>query len=92
MITVWKYPIEITDEQEIEMPSGAIILHAGLDPTGQPCVWAQLDPNRPLERRKIYVAGTGGPMSWYHDHISTFVDGSFVWHVFSDKTKHMTGK
>lgn len=29
MMTVWKFTLQVTDEQTIEMPQGAEILHVG---------------------------------------------------------------
>lgn len=39
MITIWKFPVEIKDEQEIEMPEGVRILSAGIQ-NNCICIWA----------------------------------------------------
>ena len=84
MIMIYKYPIEITDEQEIDMPRGAKILHAGLDPLLMPCIWVKVNTTREPEKRTIYVAGTGNPMYVdSHNYVSTFNHENFVWHVFT---------
>lgn len=66
------------------MPMGAKILHAGLDQNQIPCVWAKVRSDNEIEERTIHVYGTGHRMA--HDsynYVSTFNQGSFVWHVFS---------
>ena len=83
MQTIHKYPIEITDIQEIQMPQGAEIIHAGLDPQGNPCVWARVEAENFAAPVRIVVAGTGLPLSREAGgHLMSFKDGAFIWHVF----------
>jgi hypothetical protein len=83
MKTIYKYPIKTTGCQEILMPSGAEPIHAGLDPSGQPCVWAKVDDDRKREIVNIYIVGTGNPMPDDNvAHVGSFVQNCFVWHVF----------
>jgi hypothetical protein len=84
MKTIYKYPIKITDEQEIIMPQGAEVIHAGLDPQGTPCVWAQVDTKAEPEPVSILVYGTGHQMQFEPlKHVGSFIhEGCFVWHVF----------
>jgi hypothetical protein len=87
MDTIYKFPFEITDMQEIEMPMAAQIIHVGLDPSGTPCLWAEVDPTAPATHRKIAVIGTGNPLDFGHDytsarHLGSLVQGPFVWHVY----------
>lgn len=83
MKTIYKYPIKITNEQEISMPQDAKVIHAGLDPQGTPCVWAVVDTERETEPVSILVYGTGNPMNYFpHEHVGSFTQGPFVWHVF----------
>lgn len=83
MKTIHKYPIAITDSQEIQMPGGAYVIHAGLDPKDIPCVWAIVETDQPIEAKKILVVGTGHPLPFWHGHVGSFVDESYVWHVFA---------
>ncbi len=81
--TIYKYPLNITDEQTINLPEGAKILHAGLDPQGVPCLWAAVYPANPSIPTVIYIIGTGWEMPKAADgHIGSFIQGPFVWHVF----------
>lgn len=87
--TVYKYAFGIRDTVELEMPSGAQILHIEIQGR-TPCMWALVDTDRPLERRVFCIYGTGRPIerSGIH-HIGTFLMavGTLVWHVFEeDKT------
>lgn len=44
MKKIYKYAIEITDDQDIVMPVGAKILTVQ-NQNGVPCIWAMVDPN-----------------------------------------------
>ena len=83
---VWKFPISITDEQLISMPRMANIIHVGLDPSGTPCIWAEVNTDDQVRPRAIAVVGTGRPIpedAPIARHIGSFVQGRFVWHVYS---------
>lgn len=83
MRTIWKFRFEITDWQKVEMPSGAQVLHAGLDNFGSPCLWAIVDPSAPISPVEVRVIGTGNPMPEEHlHHVGTFNVSPFIWHVF----------
>lgn len=86
MKTVYKYPIQIADEQEVSMPYDAKVIHVGLDPQGTPCLWAKVESNNRPEPVRVLVVGTGGPIPYmpYHEerHVGSFTQGPFVWHVF----------
>jgi hypothetical protein len=79
---IWKFPIEIIKHQKIKMPVGAKIIHAGLDPKTVPCIWAVVRPDNPTNYRDIFIYGTGNATGKVDNHIGTFVQGRFVWHVF----------
>jgi len=54
--TTWKYPLEITDEQNLMMPEGAEILTAQMQ-GGTLCLWA---------RKYIATAQmAGGTLIWH---------------------------
>lgn len=84
MNKIFKYPIEATDSQGIEMPAGAKILCVQTQGE-QPCIWAQVDPHERMVRRQIWVYGTGHHMLRTQDkYVGTFQlsGGSLVFHVF----------
>jgi hypothetical protein len=83
MDTIYKYPIEITDEQTLSIPAAFDPLHVGLDPNGAPCLWCAVDSNRIKRDVKVAVVGTGNHLPQdVKRHVGSFVQGPFVWHVF----------
>lgn len=58
MRTVYKYPLEITDEQTVNLPKDAIILTV-MEVRGQICIYAAVDTNNKPESRTIIMCGTG---------------------------------
>lgn len=84
MKAIHKYPISIANEQEIQMPLGAEILHAGLDPQNAPCIWAKVDTDNPIGLVNVHVVGTGHAIEFENgDHVGSFIQHPFVWHVFA---------
>lgn len=82
MITIYKYPLSITDIQTVKMPKGATILCA-MDQNGTLCIWAEVNPANELEDRHIEVFGTGHPIDTNsRAYIASVVQGAYVWHVF----------
>jgi len=82
--TIWKFPLEVTDHQSVVMPQGAHALSVGLDPQGQLCLWALVDPELDLLPLEVVIVGTGH-RSYLIEHLrflGSVVQGSFVWHVF----------
>lgn len=83
MRTIFKYPIEITNRQIITSPLCSEIRHVGLDPSGQPCMWAEADFDLPPDPWTLYIIGTGHPIpNEATRHIGSFVQGPFVWHAY----------
>lgn len=85
MKKIFKYPIQITDEQVVMMPAGAKILTVQ-NQKEIPCIWAIVDPAASLEKVKIRVHGTGHDIkdSERLEYIGTFqiLCGGLVFHVF----------
>lgn len=82
MITVYKYPVG----SEIEMPAGAIILHAA-EQDREVCLWAMADTTHELETRWFRCMGTGCDTGFTegdnHVFISTvLMTNGYVWHIF----------
>ena len=83
-MTIWKYKIEITDEQEIAVPEYFHPLTCQIQ-NGEPYIWAIVDNLKPLKYIKIYVYGTGNPIPEHlGNYLDTFqiYDGKLVFHVF----------
>jgi hypothetical protein len=83
MKTIYKYPIEITDEQTVSMPIGAQILSAQMQGT-QLCIWVLVEVGNVNCNCRVRIFGTGNTVKL--DGNWKFVDSVqeriFVWHVF----------
>lgn len=84
MKTIYKYPLEVTDENQIEMPVGAEILCVQVQ-HGIPCIWAKVETDNPSTYTTILTYGTGHPVNPNAAYIGTYqmVNGDLVFHVFS---------
>ena len=83
--TIYKYDLNIADEQVVMMPAGATILSCQVQ-SGVPKLWALVDSSAGYnEDRKIMLFGTGHPVP---DMPLTFIDtfqlrgGGIIFHVF----------
>lgn len=85
--TVWKYEINPgnMDEFHWTIPEGFGALTVQVQ-NGVACLWALVDPRKPLRRFKFRVFGTGQPIpkDLPLDYLGTFqlVNGKFVGHLF----------
>ena len=83
--TIWKFPLEVMDEQTVPMPDGAKVLSVGLDADGALCVWAVVDPDRPRVGKSFRIYGTGNPVPADLSEVGflgTVLMPPFVWHVY----------
>lgn len=82
---IYKYPLEVTDRQEVFMPMGATLLTAQMQ-HGILQLWSLVDENEQAETaRKIAIFGTGNPMPDDPSaYLATFQmsGGALVFHVF----------
>lgn len=81
---IWKYPLELGDDQIIAMPDGAQILTVQMQGS-KLCLWALVDPEPelPQRMRSIEIIGTGNPfVEAPRVYIATVQVPPFVWHVF----------
>ena len=84
MKVIWKYPLQITDEQIIKVPEGAVALTVQKQ-NKIPCLWMLVDPTTPRVPRKIITCGTGNPISEaLGEYLGTYkmAGGDLVFHVF----------
>lgn len=85
--TVYKYPIEITDYQDVTLPKGAKILCIK-NQNGIICIWALVNKDEnETETIKLRCAGTGHLIEEDVEYIDTvFVcGGNLVFHFFKIK-------
>ena len=82
MEAIYKYELELKDEQVISLPADAEILSIQ-EQGGSICAWVRLDTQKPERDRKIIVCGTGRPIAAKDMlFISTVQTGAMVWHFF----------
>lgn len=87
MKRIYKYPLIVTDQQDVLLPMGADILTIQTQ-ADTPCLWALVDPGGATEARVIEIFGTGHvvreDMGVSRKYITTFqlADGALVFHAF----------
>lgn len=87
METIYKYPLEITDTQDIPLRNNGQILTVQMQ-EGRPCIWARVntdDPEVLHEKRTILTYGTGHPIEQKNiRYIGTYQVHArgLVFHVF----------
>lgn len=89
MKIIYKYPIEVTDEQALTLPVNAQILSVQTQ-GNTPCIWAMIDTAETrTEQIAVRVYGTGHPIadSERLTYIGTFQmhGGRLVFHAFYEK-------
>lgn len=83
---IWKYPIIIVDEFEIELPRNARVLCVQMQ--GEtPCIWVKFAAYNieEKEKRNFSIIGTGNPFNAEGlIYIGTFqmFKSQLVWHLF----------
>lgn len=84
--TIYKFGLDLTDTQIIQMPKGAKALSVQMQ-FGNPALWVELDPEADIEDRVVIIHGTGHDL-WTAANASNFVGtiqtdgGRLVFHVF----------
>lgn len=79
MNKIYKYSLNRHDTS-VQLPAGANVVHAA-EQNGTICLWAMVDPDKPLETRKFSVVGTGWDIEGRACYIATVHEGPFVWHI-----------
>lgn len=86
MKRIFKYPLEITDEQHVEMPFGASLLTAQFQGDDL-VVWALVDAEEQETKKKRFrIYGTGHPIEGLPgSYLATAQEPmrGLVWHVFA---------
>ena len=93
MKTIYKYSIN-TGLTPITLPKRSQIFSANYDANGVLSVWAAVDTKEEeMERRLVYLTGTGYPLEeleyWNYRFIDTVIDknNGLVWHIFELEEK-----
>jgi hypothetical protein len=87
MLTIWKFELDVTDEQYIEMPNYSKVLSVQVQ-YDKPCIWVLVNTSEPKTFKLIRLFGTGQPINETLIKDMSFVGtfqldgGEFVGHVF----------
>lgn len=84
MKTIWKYILEITDQQFVAVPEGSELLTVQMQ-NDAPQLWVKCDSDKPKVFKRIRIYGTGNPVSNDDEtYLATFqvYGGDLVFHVF----------
>lgn len=84
MKKIWKYTLEILDEQVISMPRNANILYVE-NQYGDVKIWVEVDDEEEVyEDRTIYMHGTGHTYEAHNRYIGSvqIYNGNLVFHIF----------
>lgn len=85
---IWKTPLNVAFEQEIQLPRGAQILSVQTQGDGEtPHLWSLVNPENPMRPRVIRMYGTGNELPGDIQQcmfLGTFQQdgGAWVWHAF----------
>ena len=87
MQTIWKFRLDMMDEQTINVPIGSTFLSVQVQ-RDVPCVWALVDDNAPSVPTTVRIYGTGHPIKFDVtglEYIGTFQlsGGALVFHLFT---------
>jgi hypothetical protein len=77
MITVHKSQFKIADEFTIEMPRSASLLHVAHQ-HDVPRVWALVNTDEPMTKRKFRLAGTGHSLDKAISAVSDYASNLFL--------------
>lgn len=91
--TIHKYAIPFasgTGEHgrfSIETHEEGKFLHVALQPHPMggpvPVIWAEVDTDSKPETEELVVLGTGSEVPKGAQHLGTWLDGPFVWHLYA---------
>ncbi len=82
--TIWKFQLDIMDEQTVMMPKGAVIIRVDSPSATTLNLWAIINREAPTEGRLIHVYGTGSDIPYAErlEYLGTTTPYPLVWHVF----------
>jgi len=91
-ITIWKFPLNIKDEQILLVPEGAKFFTV-IEQASRPAAYAFVNPSIGQYAIKFYIRGTGHPIEDWLLEMASYLGTvkieagfiNFVWHIFVDK-------
>jgi hypothetical protein len=84
MKKIYKYDLEITDEQFLELPAQAKVLSIGIQ-NNQLKLWALVNPDNFSTKHRVTIFGTGEPIQEVPIQLlGTVFIRDLAFHVFMD--------
>jgi len=91
MVTIYKYPLKVTDEQIIENVPGVREILCVQVQNGIPCLWTKVDSSTYSRPLRVVTKGTGHPFTDTQQsaglkYAGTYQlnEGQLVFHVFTE--------
>lgn len=82
MRIIYKYqPAGWLQEFEVEIPRFGFIVKADQQ-YGIPTIWAQVDTQQPLIKRRFCICGTGVELPPNALYVDTWFEQALVWHLY----------
>lgn len=84
MKKIYKYTLEVTDTQTLEMPNGSKLLTIQ-NQNNDIVLWVECDPNAKPTKYNFLIVGTGFEvplLSNVQTYIGTVQIRSLVWHIY----------
>ncbi len=87
MKRIFKYPLDLTSFQTVQLPVGSKIISVG-NQCNKLRMWVEVDPEqRDTQTRKIVVVGTGHTLPDVELRFIGTVpinEGTFIWHIYEN--------
>ena len=81
-MTIWKYPLAVTDVQSLSWPEFSRPLFVG-NQGGTLTLWAMVNPGMEQESVTVSIVGTGHPVDDSDGaYVGSAIVDPYVWHVF----------
>lgn len=78
---IYKYPLDLADQQTISMPEGAEMLSIGQS-RDQIILWVMADPAAALRDYVFRIVGTGNEVPDGLQYLGTVQQSTYAWHIF----------
>jgi len=92
MKMIWKFPLSLTNEQKMSIPSDWTLLSVKMQRqnSGEEliCIWAEVDPDSEITEIRVLIRGTGCQFIGDEGHfLGTVLNqaNNLVWHVYLHK-------
>jgi hypothetical protein len=81
MKKIYKYTLELTDSQILEIPYNSKFLHFNMQ-LDKLTVWMEVDPTEAIELKVFGLRRTGQEIPEHLTYAGTCFNGAFVWHLY----------